>query len=101
MSNTSNIYSLLEQQIKVYLQAVVQQIAGYDDTYEKRTVAKLGQHFVEVYTSFDAYEIAVFHEETRELFAYAKYDRDKGTLLYTLRYHLISGCLNDLIAQDV
>jgi|HigsolmetaAR204D_1030405.scaffolds.fasta_scaffold30081_1 hypothetical protein len=101
MSNTSNIYSLLEQQIKVYLQAVVQQIAGYDDTYEKRTVAKLGQHFVEVYTSFDAYEIAVFHEETRELFAYAKYDREKEIVLYALKFHVVKDCLNELIKQDV
>ena len=100
MSDTPNVYSLPEQQIKIYLEALVRQI-GHNDAYENRVVAKVGQHMVEVYTSFDMYEIAVFHEASRELFAYAKYDRDKGTLLYTLRYHLISGCLNDLIAQDV
>lgn len=100
MSNTSNIYSLLEQQIKVYLQAVVHQI-GHDDAYENKIVAKVGQHFVEVYTSLDAYEIAVFHEETRELFAYAKYDREKEIVLYALKFHVVKDCLNELIKQDV
>ena len=86
MSDTPNVYSLPEQQIKVYLEALVRQI-GHNDAYENRVVAKVGQHMVEVYTSFDMYEIAVFHETSRELFAYAKYDRDKGALLHTLRYH--------------
>lgn len=97
MSNTADT-SFVEKQIQVYLQALVQQMYEHDDSaHNSRTVSKVGEHYIEVIYSSEMIEIAAFHQNTNELFTYTKFDRENELFMYSLRFHVVKDCLNDLL----
>lgn len=91
-----------ERQIQTLLRSVVEQpqIASLDGLEEIQTAVELDPLTLEVTVTSEHAEVAVLESSSRELFAFARYNRSDDRLLYTLRFHIVEDSLRRLVMTE-
>lgn len=91
-----------ERQVQMLLRSIVEQtqLASHDGLEEIQTVVELDPFTIEATVTSAFAEVAVFESNSRELFAFARYNKNDDQLLYTLRFHVVEESLRKLVTTE-
>lgn len=99
--STSEKLSALDEQIRVMLEGLIQHLIEHrDDAKEISIAAMAGEEKIQIEVKNGHVRIAVFHVESKRLYALASYDRYNNQYGLNHRQNLINRFLTDLILLD-